>query len=101
MHENFALESFLRKRFFESFEWCHKVLIVALSISRVQVMSYVFEYSLAVAMDHRVAEAEPELFSASNVAPPISHPTSLPSKNQSLSGLQDVFTGIPSHKRYR
>lgn len=101
VHENFALESFLRKRFFECFEWCHKVLIVALSISRVQVMSYVFEYSLAVAMDHRVAEAEPELFSASNVAPPISHPPSLPSKNQSLSGLQDVFTGIPSHKRYR
>jgi hypothetical protein len=25
----------------------------------------------------------------------------LPSKNQSLSGLQDIFTGIPSHKRYR
>lgn len=86
----------------ESFQWYHKVFILALSISRVQVYlnkSHVFECSLAVAMDHRVAEAEPELFSASNVTSPISHPTSLPSKNQSLSGLQDIFTGIPSHKR--
>lgn len=102
VHENFASESFLRKRFVESFQWYHKVFILALSISRVQVYlnkSHVFECSLAVAMDHRVTEAEPELFSASNVTSPISHPTSLPSKNQSLSGLQDIFTGIPSHKR--
>lgn len=62
-------------------------------------MSYVFEYLLAVAMENRVAEAEPELLSVSNIAPPISHPTSLPSKKQSLSGLQDIYTGIPSRKR--
>lgn len=59
--------------------------------------SYIFVYSLAVAMDHRVVEAESELFSASNTTSSISH---LPSKNQSLSGLQDIFTGIP-YRRYQ